>query len=74
MGKHEELINIFEYYKLLESIEANLYSIAENYCDYSNVEFLKSIGVFRSHLIPELKIVEKNINVKGMVLSKIIKQ
>ena len=60
----DELSKLFEYNQLLQSIEAGLYSIAENHSDQCNVSFAKSIGTFRAALAPELDRIEKESQAK----------
>ena len=65
VNKADELSKLAEYYQLLQSIEAGLYSIAENYSDQGKPDFMQSIGTFRAYLVPELDRVEKEAQAKA---------
>ena len=64
MSNANELSKLAEYHQLLQSIEAGLYSIAENYSDQGKPDFMQSIGTFRASLVPELDRVEKEAQAK----------
>jgi hypothetical protein len=65
MSHGNELSQIAGYHQLLQSIEAGLYSIAENYSDQGKADFMQSIGTFRASLVTELDRVEKEVQAKA---------
>jgi hypothetical protein len=65
MSRANELSQLAEYHQLLQSIEAGLYSIVEDYSDQGKADFMQSIGTFYAYLIPELDRVEKEVQAKA---------